>query len=126
MQPQPGTALAPPHTQATTTAHVCVPPIARSPCHLTCSVPMPNTNLPMLRRRSNDSSSPMLNSRNTTPSSARWRIDSTSWMMPRAAGPTSAPPACGSRGGKGNGEESGRGINGAGGWEEGGGVRERR
>ena len=47
------------------------PPPPPPPPPPTCSVPMPNTNLPMERRRSKLSSSPMLNSRNTTPSSAR-------------------------------------------------------
>ena len=45
----------------------------------TCVVPMPNTYLPMERSRSKESSSPMLKSRKTTPSSARWRMLSTSW-----------------------------------------------
>ncbi len=58
-----------------------------------CSEPSPNTNFCMERRRSSDSSSPMLNSRNTTPSSARCRTPSTSRTMPSACGPISAPPA---------------------------------
>mmetsp|Transcript_2577 Transcript_2577/g.7681 ORF Transcript_2577/g.7681 Transcript_2577/m.7681 type:complete len:294 (-) Transcript_2577:1468-2349(-) len=60
---------------------------------MTWRPPRPNTNLCMERRRSRDSSSPMLNSRNTTPSSARCLTPSTSLTMPRAWGPMRAPPA---------------------------------
>ena len=38
----------------------------------TCSMPKPNTMRRMVHSRSNDSSRPMVNSRNTTPSSASW------------------------------------------------------
>mmetsp|Transcript_14056 Transcript_14056/g.34679 ORF Transcript_14056/g.34679 Transcript_14056/m.34679 type:complete len:342 (+) Transcript_14056:747-1772(+) len=59
----------------------------------TCAVPMPNTYLAIDCSRSSDSSRPMLNSRNTTPSSARCFTDCTSWMRPSAWGPTMAPPS---------------------------------
>ena len=59
----------------------------------TWEVPMPNTYFCIDRNRSSESSSPMLNSRKTTPSSAKWRTPSTSWMMPSACGPMMAPPS---------------------------------
>mmetsp|Transcript_2410 Transcript_2410/g.4858 ORF Transcript_2410/g.4858 Transcript_2410/m.4858 type:complete len:432 (+) Transcript_2410:1101-2396(+) len=59
----------------------------------TWAVPMPNTNFCIDLRRSNESSRPMLKSKKTTPNSARWRMDSTSWMIPKAYGPINAPPA---------------------------------
>ncbi len=62
-----------------------------------CAEPRPKTYFCIWRRRSSESSSPMLNSRNTTPSSARWRTASTSRMTPSACGPISAPPACAAR-----------------------------
>ena len=43
---------------------------------LTCSAPMPNTQRRIKRRRSHDSSRPIMNSRKTTPNSANWAISS--------------------------------------------------
>ncbi len=42
----------------------------RAPAPRVCSAPRPNTCTRIIRSRSQESSSPMLNSRNTTPSSA--------------------------------------------------------
>ena len=47
------------------------PPIA-SADRMTWPAPSPNTSRRRVRRRSNESSSPMTNIRNTTPNSARW------------------------------------------------------
>ena len=41
---------------------------------VTCKAPMPNTQRRINRKRSHDSSSPIMNSRNTTPNSASWAI----------------------------------------------------
>lgn len=60
----------------------------------TCAAPMPNTYLAMLCNRSRLNSRPMLNSRNTTPISAKCCTACTSLMMLSACGPTRAPPIC--------------------------------
>lgn len=60
----------------------------------TCALPRPKTYFCIWRRRSRLSSRPMLNNRNTTPSSARCLTASTSFITPNACGPMRAPPAC--------------------------------
>src|SRR6476660_4805552 len=69
----------------------------------TCNAPSPNTSLRMRDRRSKDNSSPIMNSRNTTPSSAKICISSTSAKVsalmtgerslkrPSTDGPSSTP-----------------------------------
>jgi hypothetical protein len=69
----------------------------------TCSMPKPNTMRRMVHSRSNDSSRPMVNSRNTMPSSASWSTVSCEVMAmtpshgqvsasrPRLCGPSARP-----------------------------------
>ena len=61
--------------------------------HHTWALPRPNTYFCIWRRRSRLSSRPMLNSKKTTPSSARCLTASTSLIIPSACGPMRAPPA---------------------------------
>ncbi len=53
----------------------------------TWAVPRPNTRRCMLCNRARLNSRPMLNIRNTTPNSARWRVSGASGIQPSAWGP---------------------------------------
>ena len=57
----------------------------------TCAVPKPNTARCMVRKRARLNSSPMLNIRNTTPNSARWRVSGASGIQPSTCGPIMTP-----------------------------------
>ena len=60
---------------------------------ITCAVPSPNTCRRMAHSRAGLSSTPITNSRKTTPNSAMWRMSSTSPISPSPQGPMSAPAA---------------------------------
>lgn len=63
------------------------------PVPSTCAPPRPNTERRSSHRREGCNSSPMRKSSSTTPSSAKWRMLSTSEMAPMPQGPMTIPAA---------------------------------
>ncbi len=81
--------------QSTALGHAA-PPMRANPATTesvpsTCNPPPWNTVLPSLNIRDSDSSSPMVNSSKTRPSSARAATESGAWIKPRPCGPITTP-----------------------------------
>ena len=86
-------ATAPPITNATSgvapAAYATAP--ASSAVMPTCCAPRPNTSWRIASMRGRENSRPSVNSRNTTPSSARNIVVAESCINPRAYGPSAMP-----------------------------------